>query len=120
MEKIRQTFRKKERIRKSSEFGEIFNKGFKINLKNFLIIKNPNDLNLRRLGISVSKKVGRAVKRNKIKRWIREFFRTHKSLIPPIDLLIIVKKGSEPLKDYSQICEELKILLKQEVKDCSL
>jgi ribonuclease P protein component len=47
-----------------------------------------------RLGITVSKKTGNAVERNRIKRIIREYFRHHKEMVSgPKDINIIAKKG---------------------------
>ena len=46
------------------------------------------------MAVVVSKKIGNAVERNKIKRWIRELFRRNKtSLNSHLDMLIIAKKG---------------------------
>jgi len=50
------------------------------------------------LGISVGRKVGNAVCRNRIKRWIREYFRIHRATIPVgTDISVIVKPGAAQL-----------------------
>jgi ribonuclease P protein component len=51
-----------------------------------------------RLGISVSRKVGNAVCRNRIKRWLREYFRVNRRSLPVgIDLSVVVKPGAAGL-----------------------
>ncbi len=48
-----------------------------------------------RLGMVVSRKVGTAVKRNSVKRWIREWFRTRTAELPRgVDLVVIAKPGA--------------------------
>ena len=48
-----------------------------------------------RLGMVVSRKVGTAVRRNAVKRWIREWFRTRGVDFPRgVDLVVIAKPGA--------------------------
>jgi ribonuclease P protein component len=47
-----------------------------------------------RIGITVSSRVGNAVVRNRIKRWVREFVRHHKELLPAGDLVIVAKPSA--------------------------
>ncbi len=53
-----------------------------------------NDLSYNRLGISVHRKAGNAVRRNRIKRLIREVFRLHRALFPSAaDIVLTVRPG---------------------------
>ena len=66
---------------------------------------NPNDV--KRLGITVTKKVGNAVVRNRLKRLIREFFRRNKVLFPAgYDVVVMAKKNIPPLT-YQETEREL-------------
>ena len=88
--------KKEERITRRTEFLKIFKHGIRYNTENFLIIIfSDNNKPIRRLGITVSKKVGGAVKRNRVKRLLKEFFRLHKDHLPESsDILFIAKPGS--------------------------
>jgi ribonuclease P protein component len=64
----------------------------------------------------VTRRLGKAVKRNRVRRLLREFFRRHKNQLPPRDLVIMAKKGAVEL-NYSQVAEELGRLLLIRKKD---
>ena len=53
-----------------------------------------NTLSHPRLGLAIAKKqVKSAVIRNRIKRIVRESFRTHQHLLPPLDIVVLVRRG---------------------------
>jgi len=58
------------------------------------------------LGLVAGRKVGKAFQRNRIKRLLREFFRRHKEMLPPGDIIIMAKKGAPDLT-YAQVRAEL-------------
>jgi ribonuclease P protein component len=101
------SFTKRERIRIHADFKTIYKKGRKQDTEHFLIITCPNELGWRRLGVTVSKSIGTAVKRNYVKRRLREYFRLHKAQFPASsDMLIIARPGAAELK-YHALREEL-------------
>lgn len=110
---VKQTFGKHERIRKRRDYLRVYQNGYRVNSKNFIIILSENRLGVKRLGLTVSKKAGNSVKRNRIKRLLREFFRLNKNRFPSSqDIVIIAKKSIPPLK-YQDVCRELENLLIQ-------
>jgi ribonuclease P protein component len=64
----------------------------------------PNDLKHCRLGLSVSRRLGTAVRRNRIKRMVREAFRLHDCQLPRGYDLVIVVRPHEPkeLAEYQK------------------
>jgi ribonuclease P protein component len=102
-----QTFGKDERIRKRQDYLRIYQQGTRRYSERFTIITCRNESGITRLGMTVSKKVGNAVQRNRIKRLLREFFRLNKSRLPASqDIVIIAKKGILPMS-YNDVCTEL-------------
>lgn len=105
------TLGKHEQIRKKNEYAIIYKRGKRSYSNHFTIITGKNPSGGRRIGITVSRKVGNAVRRNRIKRLIREFFRLNKArLSESQDIVIIGKKGT-PSLCYQDICHELEGLL---------
>lgn len=106
------SFQKEERIRRRADFLRISKEGVHYNSPHFRIWICPNQLPQRRLGIIVGKKVGSAVKRNRVKRLIREFFRQHKEeLLKSSDFIIQAKEGADKL-NFWQVSAELQEILK--------
>ncbi len=71
------------------------------------MILKENGLGITRLGLTVSRKTGNAVKRNRVKRLIREFFRLNDTYFPQgYDIVIAAKKDASYL-DLQKIKSEL-------------
>jgi len=105
-------YRKTDRLLKRSEFLRVSRGGgTRLETKNFLIFLKPNQTLLTRLGVTVTKKVGSAVTRNRIKRLVREFFRLHKHVLPQgQDMVVIAHRGAAELNQHL-VREELKVLI---------
>ena len=107
------TLRKEERVRSRTDFLRISKEGKRYQTEHFQVSVCPNRLSLRRLGIAVGKRVGKAVERNRLKRIIREVFRLNKAeLLPSSDFVITGKKGAAGL-NFSQVAKELKGIIEE-------
>ncbi len=95
MEKIlhSHSFNRSERILKRTEFIRLSRAGQKIQSEYFIALFEVGRTDKTRLGITVTKKVGGAVIRNRIKRLVREYFRLNKNSINGNwDINIIAKR----------------------------
>jgi ribonuclease P protein component len=85
-------FSKQERILKREEFRQIYHRGRRYHFPLFTIFALDNAQDVCRLGVTVTKRIGAAVVRNRCKRLLRETFRRNKRLFPvSIDIVVNVK-----------------------------
>ena len=82
-------------LTKRRDFDFVFKKGASLASKSLVIYARPNELNFSRLGLSVSRKIGKAVTRNRIKRLLREVMRKMSGDIPlHCDFVFVARKLS--------------------------
>lgn len=94
-------FGREHRLRKRREFLAVYARGTKLQARHFFVYVLPNDRETSRLGITVSRKVGDPVIRNRVKRRFREIFRTHKDAFPiPADVVVNPRRSAAQA-DYS-------------------
>ena len=89
--------KKEYRVKKSQDFDNIIRKKQSFANRQFVIYYQENKLDHMRLGISVSKKLGKAHERNKLKRYVRESFKTRKDFLKNYDIIIIVRPAAKGL-----------------------
>ena len=102
-----QSYRKLERITNRSRYRAIYQQGVWRSSQHFTTITCINSQKAGRMGITVTKKMGNAVRRNRIKRLIREFFRLNKALFPTEHDVVIMAKRNIPPLTYLEACKEL-------------
>lgn len=91
-----QRFPKAAHLRSEADFERVYARKCKAANGVLLVFADRNDLGLARIGLSVSKKHGGAVIRNRIKRLLREAFRLSQAELPAgLDLIAIPLDGEK-------------------------
>ncbi|MFW6030819.1 MAG: ribonuclease P protein component [Halanaerobiales bacterium] len=106
-------------LKKNSEFKKVYTRGKSIATRNLVLYYFPNNLDTNKLGLSISKKIGNAVIRNKIRRRVKEIIRLKEDLKKGYDLIFIARKPIVKL-DYNGIKKDIDKLIKRaglEIKD---
>lgn len=99
-----QRFPRVLRIRRRSDYLEIQNGGRRVSSAHLLVFVTAGR---GRLGVTVSRKVGDAVRRNRVKRWIRECFRRGRQQLPTgLDLVVVARQGAATA-GQGVLCDEL-------------
>lgn len=105
---------KKYRLKRRSDFRRVFRAGTSVANRQFILyIYHRKEEGPPRVGVSVSKKLGKAVKRNRIRRRIKEVVRQWVEEIPDgVDLVVIARQPVATM-DFSQIRSSLNHLFKK-------
>jgi ribonuclease P protein component len=98
-------FRRLDRILRSREFSHVLGHGERRRSRDFVVIahkdeqaQNAETARARRLGITVSRRVGNSVVRNRVKRGIREWFRQSRCGLPEgFEIVVIARPPARDL-----------------------
>jgi ribonuclease P protein component len=89
---------KNERIAKRSDFKRTYDSGQKVFGKFVVLFWMPNLLGVTRIGITATRKIGKAHDRNRLKRWVRETYRTRRASIGAdrvaVDIVVNLKTSA--------------------------
>jgi len=102
-------------LKKNNEFLEVYKRGESFANKYLIMYVLENNTIQNRLGISISKKVGNSVKRNRLRRLIKESFRDTEECFPRgLDIVIVVRVSSRDIgyKEVGSALEHLRKLHK--------
>lgn len=100
-------FRPEDRILRSSDFDRIYRNGKRLTSAAFAIFVLPNEAGRSRLGLTVTRKFGGAVLRNRSKRVIREIFRNNRETFgDSLDYVVNVRAPAAG-RDYALLEREL-------------
>ena len=86
------------RLRSKADFSSL-RKGKRIRCGGLRLVYQNNQLGFSRLGLAVSRKYGNAVQRNRLKRQLRDTFRTGDYHQMSVDVLVIPIQGAEKMRN---------------------
>ncbi len=105
----RYPFRRRQRLSRRGDFERVVQAACSASDQRLVVYVVANGLDFTRLGLSVGKRIGPAVKRNRVKRLLRESFRLLQHELPAgLDLLVIPRPADRPtLEGYNRSLPEL-------------
>jgi ribonuclease P protein component len=105
MPERRHSFPKSLHLRSPGAFAAVYDEKVRESRGPLLVYAKPNELGHPRIGLSTSRKVGNAVRRNRIRRLLREAFRLMRHDLPHGYDLVVVVRPHEPLMlaDYQRL-----------------
>ncbi len=106
-------FPRSERITKRSIFLAVYRRGERFVGREFICYVARWDGQGRKIGFAVSRKVGGAVVRNRVKRHLREFYRTHRSQLVDDAHIVVVAKPAAANRSFDQCSDAMRKLLKE-------
>jgi ribonuclease P protein component len=103
-------FRKHEHLRRPADFKQVYDSRCSVSDGRLIVYGRSNGLPHARLGLSVSRKAGPAVVRNRLRRLYREAFRLSRAELPSgLDLILIPRAGRTP--ELAELCASLRNLV---------
>ncbi len=90
-------------LKKTYEFKKVYRKGKSVANALVVLYYLKREDNCLKIGYSVSKKIGKAVVRNRVKRLLRESYRHNKSKLKTGFDLVLIARNSINTKSYQQV-----------------
>jgi ribonuclease P protein component len=108
-----QDFPRAARLVRRSEYDAVYREGRRRSSREFAVFLRANGLDESRFGWSIKRALGNAVRRNRIRRRIREIVRLHRQEISPGWDIVIHPRTSVATAEFAALAEELLKLLPQ-------
>jgi ribonuclease P protein component len=100
-------FPRASRLLRRAEYDAVYREGQRRASREFTVFLRANGMELSRFGWSIKKTLGNAVRRNRMRRRIREIIRLHRQEIAPGWDIVIHPRSNAGTAEYSALAEEL-------------
>lgn len=104
------------RLRKNKEFNYIYKKGERVSTEHFTLFVVKSKFENYKIGFSVSKKLGKANKRNKLKRRLKEICRRYVKIPPYRNYVLMARNDAQNVDFIFLKGEVVKLFEKYEKK----
>jgi len=96
---VRQRFPRRLRLTRARDFDRVLAEGCRSSDQALTVLARANDLPFPRLGLAISRRAaGKAVRRNRVKRIVRESFRCHHARLTGLDVVVIGRSALRSLE----------------------
>lgn len=102
-----EAFPPSDRVKLRSDFVRLQSGARRVHLPHFVVLLGLREDGSTRLGITVTRKVGNSVARNRVRRLVREVFRRNRGLFPEGHDLIVIARAGAPTLDYATVLEQV-------------
>jgi len=93
-----QKFPHSSRLTRAADFRRLFRRGRRLNLGQLTLVWLGNKVDGQRFAPVASRKVGNAVRRNRLRRRLKELYRLHRHRLPtPLHFVFITRRGAAEL-----------------------
>ena len=99
------------RLKKNSQFNYVYKKGERVHTENFTLFVVASRFENYKIGFSVSKKLGKANKRNLLKRRLREIVKRCK--VPPFRNYVLLAKEDSTQLEFATLNTEINKLFEK-------
>ena len=110
---MRYRFKKADRLRKRPEYLQLGDRGRRLFSRHFILVYDRSQFLNSRLGITVTKKIGPAVTRNRLKRICREFFRRQREQLGGAYDLHLIARSVSASAAHEELTGSLETLFTQ-------
>jgi ribonuclease P protein component len=111
-----QALPKQRRLTKRREFLRVYDMGRKLFSRYCVLFFAANELRYSRIGITATKKIGKANVRNRLKRWTREIYRRERASLAldgnPVDVVVNVKPNAAAV-NFREYHDDLRRILEK-------
>ncbi len=102
-----ESFNKTDRVLDRKTYLSAAKHGKAKRSRHFVVVELKGESEEKKIGITVSKRVGNAVKRNRVKRLIREFFRKNRESVRGGAIYIVIARKNAHTLGYDEVYKEL-------------
>lgn len=108
-------------LKKNSEFQKVYEHRKSFATRYLIMYAYPNQKEITRIGISVSKKVGNSVVRHRVKRLIREIYRLNKNILKPGYDIVVIARPLAKEQGFMELEQSYRYLIKKHgiLENCS-
>jgi ribonuclease P protein component len=99
------------RLVRRAEYDAVYREGRRRSSREFTLFVRPNGLEVSRFGWSIKKALGNAVRRNRIRRRLREIFRLHRREIAAGWDIVVHPRTTVATAEFAGLAQEMLKLL---------